>query len=104
MALQDQPDIRPVIARMLAVEAWRATYLDHLRELARTELDWNKLGGRVQTYRELISEDLGNDPFFGDLRQFNSSLEGNGQSLESLSGQRRKFLIEHPLLKVEADS
>lgn len=95
LAFAGDPEIRPVIARILAVEAWRAEYLQTLREIAETQLDWRKLGPRVDAYRALIEAAVARDPFLGDRTTFLRSLYGDEQSLKSLAAERRRFLLGH---------
>jgi spore coat protein CotH len=95
LAFADDPGTRPVIARILAVPAWRAEYLETLREIAEVQLAWNTLGPRVDAYRELIEADVIRDPFLGDRTAFLRSLYGDDQSLKSLAAERRRFLLGH---------
>jgi spore coat protein CotH len=102
LAFADDPGTRPVIARILAVPAWRAEYLETLREIAEVQLAWNTLGPRVDAYRELIEADVVRDPFLGDRTAFLRSLYGDDQSLKSLASERRRFLLGHADLKPAA--
>lgn len=102
LAFADDPGTRPVIARILAVPAWRAEYLETLREIAEVQLAWNTLGPRVDAYRELIEADVIRDPFLGDRTAFLRSLYGDDQSLKSLAAERRRFLLRHADLKPAA--
>ena len=99
LAFQKDIDTRPLITRILAVEAWREEYLDVLRDLAIVELDWAILGARVDQYRKLIERDVVRDPFLGDRERFLKSLYGNEASLKSIAAERRKFLLNHEALK-----
>jgi hypothetical protein len=99
LAFEKDIDTRPLITRILAVEAWREEYLDVLRDLAIVELDWAILGVRVDQYRKLIERDVVRDPFLGDRERFLKSLYGNEASLKSIAAERRKFLLNHEALK-----
>ena len=99
LAFEKDIDTRPLITRILAVEAWREEYLEILRELATVELDWAILGARIDGYRDLIEKDVVRDPFLGDRERFLKSLYGNEASLKSLAAERRKFLLDHEALK-----
>lgn len=99
LALVDELETRPLIARILAVPEWRAMYLDEVRRLATVELDWGVLGKRVDAYRELIVEAVDQDPFDPDRRAFLDSIEGGDRSLESIARQRREFLLGHASLQ-----
>jgi hypothetical protein len=99
LAFENDIDTRPLITRILAVDAWREEYLDVLRELATVELDWAILGARVDRYRDLIERDVVRDPFLGDRKKFIMSLYGSETSLKSIAAERRKFLLNHDALK-----
>ena len=99
LAFEKDIDTRPLITRILAVQAWREEYLEILRELATVELDWAILGARIDGYRDLIEKDVVRDPFLGDRERFLKSLYGNEASLKSLAAERRKFLLDHEALK-----
>ena len=93
-----------MIVRILQVDEWRERYLDRVRELALVELEWEKLGGRIAVWRDLIVEDVARDPFLGDRQAFLQSLEGPTDSLKSNAAERRSFLLEHPSLQKSPDS
>jgi CotH protein len=78
---------KPIIAKVLAVPALRAKYLDFIREIAEKSLDWNAVRPIVSQYRELIADDVArdtrklfstdefvrttaDDPAYGTLRSF----------------------------------
>ncbi len=102
LAFADAVDTRPVIARILAVDAWRTEYLETLREIAEVQLDWTTLGPRIDAYRELIEADVVRDPFLDGRTTFLRSLYGDDQSLKSLAAERRRFLLAHDQLRPEA--
>jgi|GEM_PF-4291484 len=99
LAFETEIDTRPLITRILAVEAWRAEYLDVLRELATVELDWAILGSRIDQYRALIERDVVRDPFLGEREEFLKSLYGSEASLKSIAAERRAFILNHEALK-----
>lgn len=100
---------RPLISRLLAVPGLRTRYLQYVREIAATWLDWDRLGPVAAQYHTLIS-----DAVIADTRKlyssaaFSQSLDGKGQvghqpgperqviSLKSFADQRRVFLLNHP--------
>ena len=104
LAFQDDPETRPVIARILAVEAWRAEYLEVLRRIAEVELDWRNLKPRIDEYRDLIEADVVRDPFHGDRTRFRTALYGDENSIRSFAAERRRFLLEHPSLSTDSES
>lgn len=98
LALANELETRPVIARILSVEAWRADYLETIREIAETDLDWANLKPRIDAYRILIENDVVRDPFQGDRTGFRRSLYDEKESLRSFAKDRRRFLLDHPEL------
>ena len=104
LAFAQDADTRPVIARILAVEAWREEYLELLRHIAEVELDWKNLRPRIDAYRELIEADVIRDPFHGDRTRFRDALYGDQGSIRSFAAERRRFLLEHPSLSTEPDT
>ena len=101
LALKDDLETRPVIARLFEVDAWRQQYLDHVRELATTQLDWETLGPRVEHWKALIVEDVEQDPFMAGRDRFLQNLDGPSNSLKANATQRRAFLLNHQELKQE---
>jgi hypothetical protein len=101
----------PLRSRLLAVPSLRAKYLEHVRQLAETSLDWKNLGPMVAQYRELIKDDVKADTrkleTFEAFEQATSpatdSNQGQGRqvSLRSFAIQRRKFLLEYEEPKEE---
>ena len=100
LALANELETRPVIARILSVEAWRADYLETIREIAETDLDWANLRPRIDAYRVLIENDVARDPFQGDRTGFRRSLYDEQESLRSFVNDRRRFLLDHPELEM----
>ena len=90
-----------MIARLLEVDAWREQYLDHVRELAMVELDWDTLGPRVEHWKALIVEDVDRDPFMAGRNRFLQNLDGPSDSLKANAAQRREFLLNHDELKAK---
>src|SRR5207302_10373685 len=55
-------DVRkPLRSRLLSVPSLRARYLEHVRTIAETQLDWKRLGPRVAQYRGLIEDEVALD-------------------------------------------
>lgn len=92
-----------MIARILAVAAWRTQYLELLRRIVEVELDWENLGPRIDAYRDLIEAHVVRDPFHGDRTRFRNALYGDEGSIRSFAEQRRRFILEHPSLAPDAD-
>ena len=90
-----------MIARLLEVDAWREQYLDHVRELATVELNWETLGRRVEHWKALIVEDVDQDPFMTGRERFLQNLDGPSNSLKANAAQRRRFLLNHDELKTQ---
>ncbi|MBI5388184.1 MAG: CotH kinase family protein [Verrucomicrobia bacterium] len=102
---------KPLLSKLLAVPALRTRYLGYVREIAETQLDWNKLSPRVQQYQALIA-----DAVKADTRKLSSfeafekgvaadppaeSLRGPGReiSLKSFADRRRAYLLNHAEIK-----
>lgn len=103
LALENDLDTRPIIARLLSVPAWRTTYLEHVRVLADTELAWSTLSKRINPWRTQLRSALDADPFFVDLQRFDAAIDGATNSLKANSAQRRTFLLEHPSLNTASE-
>ena len=88
-----------MIARILSIDEWREQYLQNVRHLAEQELDWEQLGTRIATYRDLIIEDVEADPFLGDRELFIEQLVGPENSLKKNSNDRRTFLLQQEVIK-----
>jgi hypothetical protein len=98
LALINDLDTRPVIARILSVEAWRETYLERVRELATTQLAWRTLQKRTNHWQRQLRDALKVDPFFVEIEQFDKAIDGPTNSLKANTEQRRQFLLDHPSL------
>ncbi len=97
---------KPLISRLLAVPSLRARYLGYVREIARTWLDWNKLGPIARQYHSLISDLVKADTRKLDSFQaFEDSLVDQAQvqeapgpgmaiSLKRFATERRAYLLK----------
>jgi hypothetical protein len=99
---------KPLRSKILAVPAWRKTYLQHIDTIARDHFDWKKIGPVVAQYRKLIEADVK-----ADTRKLDSfeSFEratadtapdgprGREMSLRQFMDQRREYLINHAEVK-----
>jgi hypothetical protein len=56
----DDPN-KAVLAKLLAVPALRARYVEYVKDIARNWLDWNKLGPLVDKWQSLIAADMKTD-------------------------------------------
>src|SRR5439155_11099364 len=105
-------DVRkPLRSRLLSVPSLRARYLQHVRTIAETQLDWNKLGPRVVQYRRLIEDEVAMDTrklytldaFKNDVADSATpaamGVGGPNIGLRAFADQRRTFLINHPEVK-----
>ena len=104
LAFADDAETRPVISRILAVEAWRAEYLQMLQQIAEVELNWRNLKPRIDAYRKLIEVDVVRDPFHGDRTRFRDALYADENSIRSFAEQRRRFLLEHPSISPDSET
>ena len=94
----------PLRSKVLAVPALKRRYLQHLRTIAETSLDWKTLGPIVAGCRILIEKEVRADtrklePFeaFLGVTSDEPAREGQqrGPSLRDFVEQRRRFLLEH---------
>ena len=99
-------DVRkPLRSKVLAVPSLRQKYLQHVRTLAETSLDWDRLGPVAAQFRSLIEQEVEADTRkLTSLEAFlnaTSDREDEGGdrgeiSLRSFAERRCKFLLEHP--------
>jgi len=104
---------KPLRSRLLAVPSLRARYIDHVREIAECNLNWNSLGPIVAAHRALIIDAVRADtrtlsPFEAFERATADSAAtvapaGDGRpsaagSLRAFADTRRAFLLGHPAL------
>jgi len=98
----------PLRSKVLAVPALKQRYLQHVRTIAATSLDWKTLGPIVAECRSLIIKEVKADtrklePFeaFLGMTSANTTRQGQQQSpsLRSFVDQRRRFLLEHADIK-----
>jgi spore coat protein CotH len=95
----------PLRSRLLAVPSLRAKYLNYIREIAATSLNWRNLGPVVAQYRELIKQDVEADTrkleTFEAFAQAtspkadSSANQGREISLRAFAIQRQKFLLKY---------
>jgi len=94
---------KPLVSRLLAVPALRERYLDYVREIAETWLDWNRLGPIVDDYRELIGDDVARDThklyptadFDRNLtRTVSPGFGGSVMGLRPFAEERRAYLLQ----------
>ena len=94
----------PLRSKVLAVPALRRRYLEHLKTIATTGLDWKTLGPVVDQCRSLIEKEVQADTrkldsfeSFQQATSVESVKEGEqpSPSLRSFVEQRRRFLLRH---------
>jgi hypothetical protein len=104
----------PLRSKVLAVPQYRLRYLQHVRTIAESLLDWKTLGPLIAQYRALIEADLQADT--RKLSRFDEFLvatstdapqgqDAQGASLRGFVEQRRAFLLKHPeIVKVPRET
>jgi hypothetical protein len=109
----DEP-AKPLLSRLLAVPAWRARYLAHVRTIVAEWLDWGKLGPIVERIQGLIgpevkadtrkldSFDLFTRAVADDYQEESSRGTATGWSLKRFVGERRQYLLGHREIKKPA--
>lgn len=97
---------KPLLFNLLAVPAWRARYLAHVKTLAEVWLDWDKIGPLVRQYQDLIRDVVAMDS--RKLYDFEAFEKGATENVERTIGLqpfvegRRNYLLNHPRLKKES--
>ncbi|MFO0935272.1 MAG: CotH kinase family protein [Gemmataceae bacterium] len=99
----------PLRSKVLAVPAWRKTYLQHIYTIANEQFDWKKVGPVIAQYRKLIDESVKADTRkLYSYEAFVSSTadtppspgtRSREMSLRQFMDQRRDYLINHPDVK-----
>ncbi len=92
--------------KLLVVPEFRTKYLEYIRDIATNSLDWNKIGPKIESYRDLIKDDVASDTHkLYSTEQFTTATYGDGEeqpSAETLKGfiqRRREFILNHPDIK-----
>ncbi len=87
---------KPLRSRLLAVPALRERYLGHVRDIAETWLDWNKLEPIVQASHRLIAADVRADTRkLYDAAGFEAVVADSGNPLKAFVDRRRAYLLEY---------
>ncbi len=93
---------KPLRSKLLAVPALRARYLEHVREIAETWLDWDRLGPMATEYAALIEDHVKADTRkLSSFEEFQQALSpvgegaaGGRHNLHLFAKERRAFLLE----------
>jgi len=101
---------KPLRSKLLAVPALRARYLRYVRDIARTWLDWNRLGPLVEEYASRLRPHVKSDTRkLESAEAFERGLDegtvrqgpcGPEQQwgLKRFAARRRAFLLGHPAI------
>ncbi len=100
---------KPLLSKLLAAPALRTRFLRHVREIASTWLDWDKLGPIAQQYQAFLADEVKADTRkLGSYEAFVDGIAGGeaapepqrgpgrGMSLKTFAEQRRAYLLAHP--------
>jgi hypothetical protein len=98
---------KPLRSKVLAVPAWKKTYLQHIHWIADKQFDWKSLGRTVAELRTLIDADVKADTrklesyetFLATTSDTAVTPRGRQMSLRQFADQRREYLLNHPELK-----
>ena len=84
------------LAKLLAVPALRARYLQIVQEIASTWLDWDTLGPMAQKYQTLIADEVEIDTRkLYSFQRFQGGVTGtNESSVKTFVERRREFLLK----------
>lgn len=106
----DQPQ-KVLISRLLAVPSLRTRYLQYIKEMTTTWLNWDRLGPMARRYHALIDADVQRDTRkLESYEHFKAMLEEDRElmwtrgpvlriGLKNFVDQRRAFLLNHPEIK-----
>jgi len=90
----------PLRSRLLAVPELRTRYLQYVKQIAASSLDWQKLGPVVNGYRDLITpvvqQDTRMSNTFEAFTQATRSdrIDEQTMSLHKFAVERSKFLLQ----------
>ena len=98
---------KPLRSKVLAVPAWKKTYLQHIHQIANEQFDWKTMGRTVADLRNLIDADIKADTrkldsyetFVATTADAAGTPRGRQMSLRQFADQRREYLINHPEVK-----
>jgi hypothetical protein len=101
---------KPLRSKLLAVPALKTRYLQHVRTIAETWLDWSKLEPLVAKYEALIDKEIEADTRkLTSYSEFKESIGRGGEgadgerrgrpNLRQFAEQRRAYLLNHPEIK-----
>ena len=89
--------------KLLAAPLLRDRYLRYVGDIAEKWLDWNRLGPIVDTYRNLIADDVARDTRKHEtIEAFETGIDGvpnqpaSASSLKGFAELRRAALLSHP--------
>jgi hypothetical protein len=99
-----QDSTKPLRSKLLAVTKYRERYLQMVKIIAKEQLDWVRLGPKVEAYgkvikpfieadtRKLSTTDAFEQTVFGE-----SAPEGRGRmGIKQFAEQRQKYLLAYP--------
>jgi spore coat protein CotH len=103
LAGADDPE-KPLLNKLLEVPALKSRYLGYVKSIAEEWLDWKKLEPIIRDYQALIETDIKSDT--RKLYSYEAFLKGvaaqnspdDPTSLKTFAQDRRKYLLEHPLI------
>jgi hypothetical protein len=98
---------KPLRSKVLAVPAWKKTYLQHIHQIANEQFDWKNLGRTVADHRTLIDADVKADTrklesyetFIATTADAAGTPRGRQMGLRQFADQRREYLLNHPEVK-----
>lgn len=100
IGLQDSS--KPLRSKLLAVPKYRERYLQMVKIIAKEQLEWSKLGPKVEQYGKLIKPLVeGDTRKLTSTEAFNQSVfaetaERGRTTLKQFAEQRQKYLLSYP--------
>ncbi|MBN1290769.1 MAG: CotH kinase family protein [Candidatus Latescibacteria bacterium] len=83
---------RPLISRLLSVPHLRQRYLAHMRTIIDESLDWNVLAPKIESYRNLIEEEVKADT---KKLTSNTDFDNSITEFKNFVNNRRNYLLSY---------
>jgi hypothetical protein len=86
---------KPLRSKLLAVPAFRATYMGYVRDIAEKWMDWKRVDPLVTRWQSLIAADVAADTRkLYTTEAFTTGLRGSENSVQTFLERRRAYLLE----------
>jgi spore coat protein CotH len=94
----------PLRSKLLAHPKFKTLYLQHLRHIAKTSLNWETLGPKVEQWKSLIADEVKADTrklmtYEAFEKATDSSSPAKPGSVREFAEKRSEYLLDHPEIK-----